>query len=320
MKKNNIKCLIVFIFLIIHFINYKISEFCLKCINDYKNSPKCIECSNELIFKGLNILSDDETVDEIINHNKSISRFGDGEYNIIFGNNIEFQILDKILQNKLLEVLNIKDKRFMVGIALPYQMKELNKMKKFDKNYWCNYFKINKIKIAKIIKNKHYYSAFISRFYIQWKDHTNTIKYIQKIKKIWEKRDILIIEGEKTRLGVGNNLFNNSKSIKRIICPFRNAFKVYNKIINEVLKYGEKRLILLSLGPTASVLAYDLYKLGYQSVDIGHVDIEYEWFLRKATHKIQIENKYVNEAKGNNYRFKPVKDKNYYNQIVAQIK
>ena len=113
--------------------------------------------------------------------------------------------------------------------------------------------------------------------------------------------------------------FNNSKSIKRILCPIINAFKVYDKIINAALKYCENRLILIALGPTATVLAYDLYKLGYQSVDIGHVDIEYEWFLRNATSKIQIENKYVNEVRGKNQKFTKVNDKNYYNQIIARI-
>lgn len=97
-----------------------------------------------------------------------------------------------------------------------------------------------------------------------------------------------------------------------------NAFNVYDKIINAVLKYGGKRVILIALGPTATLLAYDLYKLGYQSVDVGHIDIEYEWFLRNATHKIQIKNKYVNEALGKRYNFTYVKDNNYYNQIVAK--
>lgn len=318
-RYNTIKFLIFFIFLIASIHYYKIYNFCLKCINDYKTSQKCAECPNELVFKGLNILSNDKTLDEIINNNKSISRFGDGEYKIIFGENIDFQIADKELQNKLLEVLNIKDKGFMVGINVPYKIKVLKKMKKKSQIYWRNYFNIHKFQIAKIIKNKQYYSGCISRFYIIWSDNKNTPKYIKKIKKIWEKRDILIIEGENTRLGMGNNLFNNAKSIKRIICPSINAFKVYDKIINTVLKYGEKRLILLSLGPTATILAYDLYKLGYQAVDVGHIDIEYEWFLRNATNKIQIENKYVNEADGNNYTFKVVQDKNYYKQIVAQI-
>ena len=54
-------------------------------------------------------------------------------------------------------------------------------------------------------------------------------------------------------------------------------------------------------------------------MDVGHIDIEYEWFLRNATHKIQIENKYVNEAHRRRHNFTEVKDKNYYNQIISKI-
>lgn len=299
---------------------YKYYKFCLKCINDdNNNSTKCLECPYQLVFKGIKIESNDKTLDEIIYKNKSISRFGDGEYKIILGGHNGLQGANKNLSNKLLKVLNIKDKGFLVGINLPYQNKTLQKLKRHSQKYWTKYFRKYKFKIAKIIKNKKYYSGTISRFYLAYKDKTNIPKYIKKLKKIWDQKDILIIEGEKSRLGIGNDLFNNTKSIKRIICPVKNAFRVYDKIINSVLKFGEKRLLLLALGPTATVLAYDLYKLGYQSIDVGHVDIEYEWFLRNATHKIQIDNKYVNEAKRNRYNFTLVKDKNYYNQIITKI-
>ena len=77
------------------------------------------------------------------------------------------------------------------------------------------------------------------------------------------------------------------KSIERIICPSENAFEIYEKIYNEVLKVDKNKTILLALGPTATVLAYDLYKAGYRTIDIGHVDIEYEWFLMKATTKTE---------------------------------
>lgn len=312
--------LIILIVLIIkEYIFYKYYKFCLKCINDYKKSAKCFECPVQLVFKGLKILSNDETLDEIIKKNKSISRFGDGEFKLILGDRIGFQTPNELLSNKLFEILNIKDKGFLVGINLPYQTKTLKKLKRHSQNYWTKYFSKYKFKIAKIIKNKKYYSGAISRFYLAYKDKTNIPKVLKKLKKIWEKKDILIIEGEKSRLGIGNDLFNNTKSIKRIICPIRNAFKVYGKIINSVLKCKEKRLILLALGPTATILAYELYKLGYQSVDIGHVDIEYEWFLRNATHKIQIENKYVNEAHGKKNNFTKVKDRKYYEQIIAKI-
>ena len=299
---------------------YRYYKFCLKCINDdNNNSTECLECPYQLIFKGIKIESNDKTLDEIIYKNKSISRFGDGEYKIILGGHNGLQGANKTLSNKLLKVLNIKDKGFLVGINLPYQDKTLQKLKRHSQKYWTNYFRKYKFKIAKINVNKRYYSGTISRFYLAYKDKTNIPKYIKKLKKIWDQKDILIIEGEKSRLGIGNDLFNNTKSIKRIICPVKNAFRVYDKIINSVLKFGEKRLLLLALGPTATVLAYDLYKLGYQSIDVGHVDIEYEWFLRNATHKIQIDNKYVNEAKRNRYNFTLVKDKNYYNQIITKI-
>ena len=169
------------------------------------------------------------------------------------------------------------------------------------------------------MKQKNILLTFITRFYIDFKDKSKVPDYIKKLKLIWDKKDILIIEGEKSRLGVGNDLFNNSKSIKRILCPAANAFNVYDKIIDEARKIDKSILILLALGPTSTVLAYDLYKLGYQVIDIGHIDIEYEWFLRNATEKIQIDNKYVNEACGNKYNFGDVNDTKYYKEIISII-
>ena len=41
-----------------------------------------------------------------------------------------------------------------------------------------------------------------------------------------------------------------------------------------MLKIAKNTLILISLGPAASVISYDICKLGYQSIDIGHSDTE----------------------------------------------
>lgn len=70
------------------------------------------------------------------------------------------------------------------------------------------------------------------------------------------------------------------------------------------------------MGPTATILSYDLYKLGYQVVDIGHADIEYEWYLNKTIEKKPINNKFVNGMRMN---YTNVKDKNYYLQIISKI-
>ena len=93
-------------------------------------------------------------------------------------------------------------------------------------------------------------------------------------------------------MGVGNDFYENAKSIKRIICPANNAFNKYDEIFNAIKELGKNKLIILALGPTATILASDICnlnheKIEYQALDLGHMDIEYEWFLRKAKKELR---------------------------------
>src|SRR5690606_10996024 len=118
----------------------------------------------------------------------------------------------------------------------------------------------------------------------------------RKLKEIWDKKDVVMVEGEFSRMGVGNDLYANASTIQRIICPAENAFKSYDQIIDATKKYGKDKLILIALGPTASILSYDLAKEGYWAIDIGHIDVEYMWMLQNATKKVPIKGRYVSEA------------------------
>ena len=83
---------------------------------------------------------------------------------------------------------------------------------------------------------------------------------------------------------MANDILDGAKSISRIIfCPVKNAFNKYDQILSAFNDIDTDNLILVALGPTATVLAYDLCKKGYQAVDIGHISEEYECFLRKET-------------------------------------
>jgi glycosyltransferase family protein len=145
--------------------------------------------------------------------------------------------------------------------------------------------------------------------------------YVNNFKKIWDNRNILIIEGEKTRLGIGNDLFDNAKKIERITCPAEHAFNSYEKILSYIkkLKLDKDTLILISLGPTATVLTYDICDMGNQVIDFGHFDIEYELYLRNATEVIKIPNKYVNEVNDGRKNISDITDKKYYDQIIYNI-
>lgn len=156
---------------------------------------------------------------------------------------------------------------------------------------------------------------------MDYKDKSLSRQRINLIKKMWKNRDVYIIEGELTRMGVGNDLFEGSKSIHRILCPSKSAFDRYDEILKtakEVIPLNGHALILLALGMTATVLASDLSRAGYQAIDIGHLDVEYEWMRVGAKTKVAIPTRFVNEA--NNYdEVRDCRDEEYSYQIIKTI-
>src|SRR5690606_27146025 len=112
-------------------------------------------------------------------------------------------------------------------------------------------------------RSKVYYNTAISRFYYPIKDKNQSRTFAELLKKIWDQQYLLIVEGTFSRLGVGNDLFANASSLYRIICPAKNAFDYYDKILAETSTNAACKLILIALGPTATVLAADLSAKGF---------------------------------------------------------
>ena len=259
-----------------------------------------------------------EAIDIIVKNKASISRYGDGEFNLLQGKSINFQEYDKKLALRLKEILVSKKKNMLICIPdvfnglkqyVPYSKRVWTALLACNRKKWCNLLNINKI----------YYNAFISRPYVIYKEKNNCKDKFINLKRIWDCKELLIVEGEKSRLGIGNDLFNNSKIIERIICPSINAYARYDEILEAVQQHNKNKLVLIALGPTATVLAYDLHKLGYQAIDIGHVDIEYEWFLKKASGKVKIDGKFTNEAIDSDVDSNCVVDHEIYLRQIKKI-
>lgn len=159
----------------------------------------------------------------------------------------------------------------------------------------------------------------ISRFYMPYIKFEENIKDIENLINYFSNKKILIIEGENTRFGLGNSLLKNASEIQRIILPDKNGFKKYKIILDFVLNnFTKDNIILIALGPTATVLAYEFCKNGYQALDIGHMDVEYEWYLLKAKRKIDLQYKSVNEVSG--VKEKEILDKNLEKLYLKQIR
>lgn len=264
------------------------------------------------------IMSSIETLKLISQRHLSVSRFGDGEFKWIMGiKQNSFQNDSASLSSRLREVLSSNNKGHL--LCVPDRFNSLKECRYDSKVYWVGF--MNKYRSAWInLLNREYVygDTNISRLYYAHSDIKVTEESIRLWRRIWSGIDILIVEGEKTRLGVGNNLFEGCGKINRIICPATNAWDYYDDIYKSVLRFAsQESLILIALGPTATVLSHDLSLAHYWAIDVGHIDIEYEWYLKKAKSKIAIEGKYTNESNENEIGL--WEDENYTSQILDKI-
>lgn len=266
------------------------------------------------------ICSVEKTCEKIVSEKCSISRYGDGEFQIILGNAKDvYQSDNACLASRLKDILTSNLQNHIVALADDYgAMEGLRDENKYTIRKYMTEEK-RQAHYALLDMDKEYYNAYISRPYVIYphEEREKARKRFNDLKKIWDGQDVLLVEGDKTRMGVGNDLFGNAGKVERILAPNENAFDVYDEIYDAVLKYGRNKVILIALGPTATVLAYDLAKKGYWALDIGHLDLEYEWFLKGKGYSY-ITNKYNNEILGDT-DVEDVDDQSYCKSIVGII-
>jgi len=263
------------------------------------------------------VVSIEDTIRKIVDEKCSVSRFGDGECLLIANKSIGYQNNSDAMSSRLREVLLSQSERHLV--CIPEIFSTLKPYNRYTSRFWrYHLYTYGKMWDECLYPDRTYYNAFISRPYIEYKSKMKSGYWFNLLKEIWDNRDIIFVEGEKSRLGVGNDLFDNASSIRRILCPAENAFDKYEEILSRVKLLGKDDLILIALGPTATILAYDLYHLGFQAIDLGHVDVEYEWFRIRATKRVKLPNKYVNEATNGNI-VEDVNDEIYKRQNIGHI-
>lgn len=259
----------------------------------------------------------DETLDYIIENKSSLVRFGDGEINMLAGHSIPYQDYDEELVSTMRDIIGQESRKELV-VCLPDAFTDRFRFTYWAIPFWKDHMDHYMDFYRELCSDSWYGSTFVSRPYIDFEDKSQAKAQFEKLKSIWENRDLLIVEGATSRSGVGNDLFDEANSIKRIICPSHSAFSRVHEIEEEIEKHAAGRLILCMLGPTAKVLAYHLSRKGHQVLDIGHIDSEYEWMKMGAKTKVKFSHKHTAE-----YNFDQdiefIEDETYNSQIVAKI-
>lgn len=233
-------------------------------------------------YSSISICESFETIAKILEGNLSFGRYGDGEFNIIFGKSIEFQKYSKILADRLLSVLNSDEKEFCIGIPKFYFYPD-PRLRPPQRNFVRGWVRDNRNQIINLLNSKKIYFDTCATQLYALRDDNDLNQYFNLMRKIWDSKSVIVVCGENSFKKISPDLIDNALKISYIKGPSKNAFERYDALINEVLQHEKDAIVLISLGPTATVMAYDLHRFGYQAIDIGHAFKDYCMFKNNQT-------------------------------------
>lgn len=239
-----------------------------------------------------------ELLKKMLFDKSSLCRFGDGEFEMMrMKERPWFQNCNIELAKRLKEVLASRNDKINIAIANNYS--SLERYTDISANNIRKYLSggTREFHMKLIDLDRKYYDGYVTRPYLIYKNKDFCKEIFGLWKEIFKNRNLLVVEGKYSRFGVNNDFLSSASSIKRILCPAQNAYNIYSDIKKTVLNYiNQNDLVLISLGPTATILAFDLAKEGCQAIDIGQVDNEYEWYLRQSDRQIPIAGKGIAET------------------------
>lgn len=204
------------------------------------------------------VLGEVETMQAVV-AGRSLARYGDGEFALCRGRSIRFQRAERGLQRRLSGILRSAG-ACLVGI--PNILSATPKAK-----YWDKYRAA-----ADLLGGQTYVSAFVSRpDSAPWID---TPAYWALVESLWRGQQVTIVRGAASSLMPED--LEGARYVRELMAPPRDAWADYRALVERVRVAAYKR-VLISLGPTATVLAADLCAEGFHAIDLGHLAV----FLRK---------------------------------------
>lgn len=208
------------------------------------------------------VLSERETL-AAVREGLGLARYGDGEIKIARGRDAKSQRGAPDLAKALRRILVSPQTKCLV--CIPNVMSQTPKAE-----FWAQYG--SDTKTTRLYDpDRVYGSSFITRpDSAPWIDVPD---YWAEVIDTWRGRDVVLVRGSSKSLTAAD--LGAARSVRELIVSRQHAWEDYPKLLGALI--GEQRRVILCLGATATVLAWELAHYGVQALDLGHVGM----FLRK---------------------------------------
>lgn len=211
-----------------------------------------------------------ETVEYVAERKVSLARFGDGEIGLACHayRSLEFQTGSPQLSRALQNVLSDYRPNLLVG--LPGFVADTTWLTMFAR-YWGVLEEV-------LPPSRTWGVSSVSR--------ANAFAYhrealVDAWRACWEGRNVTVVTGRGSRFDPIDELFSNVGDINFEYGPTRNAFESLDQLTAQLLE-KPLDLVIVALGPAATILAARLSDRGVQTLDIGHISNSYEQIFRNG--------------------------------------
>jgi hypothetical protein len=221
------------------------------------------------------VLNEVDTLRAVRAEGRSLARFGDGEIKLaVLAQPSPGQIYVPTLARRLAEVATSKSDSLVVAIPRIFDGMPAAKV-----DSWKRWTERERTVLWR--KGRVYGSAFVSR--PDFSGAPFEPDYWRLMRSIWDGRPALLVRGSAKR----PELFDNVASLELLIGPPSNAWCQFGNLLAACLLWaGQPKnaggIVLMQLGPTATVLAHDLALEGVQALDLGKASRFYRAEVARA--------------------------------------
>lgn len=221
-----------------------------------------------------------ETAQYLLHSNKSFIRYGDSEVLLARGKAETFQYADRELAQRLTSIFRSRSDMIVFGIYDTFTNYPMY-THKFT-NWWIDYQGHYR---EWVLENGNldaqYFSAMISSTYVHtYGTFCALLPLIYRtLREIWNDKDIVILRGD-NKQQYQYDIYNNARSQKIILAPRYHAWSAYSELKSKLLEEDSKKLFILTSGPVARVLTFDLAMKGRRALDLGHLAKDYDEYKK----------------------------------------
>jgi hypothetical protein len=211
-------------------------------------------------------MSFEDTMFRLINNTTSLARFGDGELLSMLrpGYDLYFQRTTPELSAELRSIWTMHD---LDADSLVLGFPDLSKGP-----YWSDVWANAWPDLRLITRNDITYGN----------THVTRPRFFARLgqrgvdlwRQVWVDKSVCVVTGAGSRFVPLAQLFDSAAAVLREDAPSTDAYDQVDALEHRLLKVPAD-IFLLSLGPTATVLAARLARRGRRAIDIGHITSSY---------------------------------------------